>query len=144
MRKPDIYIAGPMTGLPEFNYPAFREAERRLRALGHRVLNPVDNEALNPTPGVAQPWAWYMRHAIRMLVAADAVATLPGWHRSRGARLEVSLASHLGLNVATLDRWLDGDKSRGRRCDCGAYALGPARVWRHAGMVHKPSICELS
>jgi hypothetical protein len=29
-----IYIAGPMTGLPEFNYPAFNAEAQRLRGLG--------------------------------------------------------------------------------------------------------------
>jgi len=38
-----IYIAGPMTGLPEFNYPAFNAAAEYLRSLGHHVENPADN-----------------------------------------------------------------------------------------------------
>ena len=30
-----IYIAGPMSGLPELNYPAFNAMAERLRAHGH-------------------------------------------------------------------------------------------------------------
>ena len=38
-----VYIAGPMTGLPDFNYPAFNAAAAKLRALGLEVLNPAEN-----------------------------------------------------------------------------------------------------
>ena len=101
-----VYVAGPMTGLPEFNYPAFREAADRLRCLGHKVLNPVDAEDCNPTPGVPQAWEWYMRHALRMVLESDAVALLPGWEKSRGAKLEVAVAEALGMTVLPLDAWL--------------------------------------
>lgn len=100
-----VYIAGPMTGLPEFNYPAFNAAEGRLLVAGHYVLNPVRSEGHNTT-GRPQTWDWYMRHALRMVTEADGVALLPGWSRSKGARLERQVADSLGLDVRMLDRWL--------------------------------------
>jgi len=39
-----IYIAGPMSGLPEFNYPAFFAAAEQLTAAGYDVLNPARPE----------------------------------------------------------------------------------------------------
>lgn len=36
-----VYIAGPMTGLPEFNYPTFFAAEEYLRSHGAKVMNPA-------------------------------------------------------------------------------------------------------
>lgn len=101
-----VYVAGPMTGLPEFNYPAFREAADRLREIGYKVLNPVDAEEHNPTPGLPQAWDWYMRHALGMVLAADGLALLPGWQQSRGANLEVTVAKALGMTVLPLDAWL--------------------------------------
>lgn len=103
-----IYIAGPMTGLPDFNYPAFNAAEVALRAAGHSPLNPTRAELLNPTPGVPQAWGWYMRHALRMVIAAEAIALLPGWEYSTGARLEFHVGEGLGLRCRPLSQWLLG------------------------------------
>lgn len=101
-----LYVAGPMTGYPDQNYPAFHDAGARLTVAGYTVLNPVDNEAENPHPGTVQPWPWYMRRALRQVLAADAVAVLPGWDASRGANLEVSVAQQLGMPCAPIDHWL--------------------------------------
>ncbi|MBT9158943.1 MAG: hypothetical protein DDT26_00192 [Dehalococcoidia bacterium] len=40
-----IYISGPMTGLHDLNFPAFRDAAAKLRAIGYEVVNPAE---LNP------------------------------------------------------------------------------------------------
>lgn len=92
-----IYIAGPMTGLPEFNYPAFHTAAAQLRALGHEVFNPAENPA--PACGT---WEGYMRLALAQLVQCDAIALLPGWETSRGAKIEASLAADLGMIAKNL------------------------------------------
>ena len=89
-----IYIAGPMTGLPDYNYPAFHQAEARLQALGHEPHNP----ARNPEPACGT-WQGYMRMAIRQLALCDAIVLLPGWKTSRGACIEKRLAEDLGLRV---------------------------------------------
>jgi hypothetical protein len=89
-----IYIAGPMTGLPEFNYPAFNAEAQRLRRLGYEVANPAEN----PVPP-CKSWLGYMRMALPQLVSCDIVALLPGWQDSRGARIERSLAVDLSLKV---------------------------------------------
>ena len=101
-----LYVAGPMTGLPEFNYPAFRAAAEELRTLGYDVLNPVDAEDHNPTPGTPQAWDWYMRHALRMVLDSDGIALLPGWENSRGATLEVHVGEALNLLILPIEEWL--------------------------------------
>lgn len=98
-----IYIAGPMTGLPDFNYPAFNTAAERLRALGFDVENPAEN----PEPHCGS-WLGYMRMAIRQLAQCDGVALLPGWQESRGARIEHQLATQLGLTVVPASAIMHG------------------------------------
>ena len=94
-----IYIAGPMTGLPEFNYPAFNRAATALRAKGYHVENPADN----PVPPCGT-WKGYMRMAIAQLVTCDTVVLLPGWRESKGAKVEHQLALDLDLDV--LNPWI--------------------------------------
>lgn len=103
-----LYIAGPMSGLPEFNYPAFRSAGTLLGAKGFEVLNPVDAEKHNTT-GATQSWDWYMRHALRMVLDAEGIALLPNWEKSRGAKLEETVGRSLGLDIRPLGDWLDAD-----------------------------------
>lgn len=89
-----LYIAGPMTGLPELNFPAFHAEAARLRALGFDVENPAENVA--PACG---SWLGFMRLAIVQLARCDGVVMLPGWNASRGANVEHDLALGLGLDV---------------------------------------------
>ena len=89
-----IYIAGPMTGLPEFNYPAFNAEAARIRALGYHVENPAENPA--PECGT---WQGYMRAALRQMLTCDTVVMLKGWGKSKGAAIEYNLAKSLGLEI---------------------------------------------
>lgn len=101
-----MYLAGPMTGIPERNYPAFADAAAALRRAGYTVSSPHDIDLLHNTANEAQVWEWYMRHAIRMLLRADAVAMLPGWQASRGAKIEHRIARDLRMDVRTYAEWL--------------------------------------
>lgn len=93
-----IYIAGPMSGLPDFNYPAFNALAAEMRAQGFHVENPAEN----PVPECGT-WAGYMRMAIAQLVTCDAVYLLPGWRKSKGARVEAKLAETLGIPFVVHD-----------------------------------------
>lgn len=93
-----IYISGPMTGLPEFNYPAFHAAASRLRTQGFDVVNPAELDT-----DTTKEWHHYMRNDIKALVDCDHVIVLPGWEKSRGATLEVFIATQLGMKVEPLD-----------------------------------------
>lgn len=97
------YIAGPISGLPDGNKPAFDEAEARLREAGYYVHNPHELCKDMP-PGTS--WCEYMRRCIRALTTCDAIYMLPGWKRSRGARIEWFVAKVLGVLV------LDGSAAR--------------------------------
>ena len=101
-QRPVIYLSGPMTGLPDCNYPAFHAAAARLRALGYRVENPAEN----PTPACGGTWEGWMRLALRQQLRCDAVAFLPDWQASRGARAEYRLAMLLKMPWRALDEWV--------------------------------------
>lgn len=98
-----LYIAGPMSGLPEFNYPAFREAEAVLRALGYAVESPHHNGETDC--GTVYSWDWYMRRAIAQLITCNGVALLPGWEMSRGATLEHLIARGLDMPTKPMFDW---------------------------------------
>lgn len=89
-----IYISGPMSGLPDFNYPAFDDKHHELFLKGFSVRNP----ALIPGD---DSWTWqqWMRAALKLQLEADVVHMLPGWRKSRGARIERRLALILGQRV---------------------------------------------
>lgn len=103
-----VYIAGPMRGLPDWNFPAFDAAETRWRAAGHQPFSPAQIDRVlqyGPADGSGNGGEGraHLRHMIRLdiecILCADAVALLPGWERSRGAAVELALAQFLGLKV---------------------------------------------
>ncbi|UNM22861.1 DUF4406 domain-containing protein [Pseudomonas sp. ArH3a] len=87
-----VYIAGPMTGIADYNFPAFNVMADKMRAAGWHVENPADHGLV---PGA--DWADYLRYDISCLASCEAIILLPGWTASRGARLEVSIAKELGV-----------------------------------------------
>lgn len=92
------YLAGPMTGHPDLNFPLFHAEAQRLRATGHVVINPAE---INVDP--AKGWEDCMRADIAELVTCETIAMLPGWQNSRGATLEHHIATALGLRVIVLN-----------------------------------------
>lgn len=94
-----IYLSGPMTGIADHNVPAFNRAAALLRARGHHVINPAEMAGGD----LSLPWSAYIRADIGCLLRVEAVRVLPGWERSRGARLEVLVAQSIGIPVLTLD-----------------------------------------
>ncbi|WP_432323448.1 DUF4406 domain-containing protein [Yersinia enterocolitica] len=90
------YIAGPMTGLPDFNRSAFNAAAKEIAASGHVPLNP----AILPN-GLSQPD--YMCICMAMLQRADAIYMLDGWQSSAGARAEYALAEKLEIEILFQD-----------------------------------------
>ena len=115
-----IYVAGPMRGIPEFNFPAFFAASAKLVAEGHEVFNPAakDNEkhGTDLSKGnmtgdeyvASSQHGFSLREALAADLAwicaeADAVALLPGWEGSKGATAERATALALGLKVIELE-----------------------------------------
>jgi nucleoside 2-deoxyribosyltransferase len=101
----NIYLAGPMRGIPQDNHPAFDRAASDLRAMGHTVFSPAehDRDAGQPhgiTDGKAlkKQILWDLER----IAEVDAVVLLDGWIKSSGVRLELEMARFVGVPVFTL------------------------------------------
>ena len=115
-----LYLAGPMRGLPSFNFPAFDYATDVLRSKGFEVFSPAERDCGlygtiledNPTGDeriAAKTLGFSLRAALGADTAwicghADGIALLPGWEKSSGANAEVALARALGLTVIFLGK----------------------------------------
>jgi Domain of unknown function (DUF4406) len=98
-----LYLSGPMTGLPECNKESFMEAEIFLRECGYEVLNPWLLDNYRPKE---MTWAQRVQDDIKVMMICNAVAILPGWLNSRGARLETELAHTLGWKIKPVEDWI--------------------------------------
>ena len=116
---PTLYVAGPMTGKVDLNYPFFREVGQNLTDCGYRVLNPVDVDDLHAAEELdtltkcevcyhnrKHEWDWYMRRTVKMLCDADGIALLRGWEQSRGAKIEVAFAQALNMPYRPWQNWV--------------------------------------
>ena len=98
MHKPSdgpVYISGPMTGRPQYNYPAFNKMAAGLREAGYEVINPAENFGGED----GRPRAEYMRLDFQHVLDASAVVALDDWETSAGASLEIAIARELGLPI---------------------------------------------
>jgi hypothetical protein len=103
--KGKIYIAGPMTGYPEFNFPAFHAAAAKLRKEGWIVFNPAEKDeeieldaeayktgdaakAIKNGFDFREAYLW----DIERVIEGDAIYMLPGWEKSAGACGEIAVA----------------------------------------------------
>lgn len=110
--KPKIagkwYLAGPMTNIPQFNFPLFREATAALRAQGFDITSPAEQDTpavqtaafaspdgkLDPTGKIGdETWGEILAKDVK-LIANDifGIIYLPNWADSRGSLLETAVA----------------------------------------------------
>ena len=111
-----IYLAGPMSHYPRMNIPAFDAAAFDLRAAGHEVVSPAEldspeTRALsyasqdgedNPDLALGETWGDFLARDVKLIAdeGIEALYVLPGWEKSRGARLETFVAYQMiGLAV---------------------------------------------
>ena len=110
-----IYLAGAMTGIEHYNFPAFDEAADALEGLGHEVFNPANADRLRGYDPVAlesdgtdaELHGFDLRETLKTDLSwicdhAEAIALLPGWADSKGVAAETALARALNIPI---DYW---------------------------------------
>lgn len=97
-----VYLAGPMSGHDDFNFPAFFKAADFLKAQGFEVFNPAEEDIKEwGTLEEVKKHATYrlcLRKDLNWIIdKAEAIAYIPGWEKSKGVRAEKALADAIGL-----------------------------------------------
>lgn len=98
------YIAGPMSGYPQYNIPAFDTAAWALRQQGWDIVSPAeldhpeiraaclaspDGGVIGQTNGIGGTWGDFLARDVKIVAdQVDAIVLLPGWEDSKGANLE--------------------------------------------------------
>ncbi len=100
-----LYLAGPMTGLPDCNYPMFEEVAQTLREDGFEVVSPHELFDEKPEERGSKPRTHYMKAGLAAMLTCDTIVLLPDWQTSIGAREELMTALSAGLVVTRWD-WL--------------------------------------
>ena len=93
-RENRVYIAGPMTGYPNFNFEAFNAVEIDLFNGGWDVENPASHGIIE-----GATWEDYMMFDLTRLGLCGTIYMLEGWQESKGACIEHSLAVILGMTI---------------------------------------------
>ena len=99
-----VYIAGPMTGIPFYNFPSFDFTAELGRELGYEIVSPAESDRAmgfdehHEAPTQAELRLMIINDVIA-LTKCDAIALLPGWGYSTGVAVELAVARFLNLPV---------------------------------------------
>lgn len=112
-----IYICGPMTGIPLFNFPTFDDARDTLNDECHEAVSPADldrEHGFDPA-NLPDDYDWFtipesagtreeiIKRDTEAIMSCQGIYLLPGWSNSVGAKAEAALARWAGLRI------FDGD-----------------------------------
>lgn len=111
-----FYLAGPMTGIPQYNFPAFDRAAAALRKKGYRIQSPAELDSpeervramasADGSPGdYGNNWRWPLRRDADIVMNDDCIGVIciEGWEASRGAKLETYIAEAFDKPIYRVD-----------------------------------------
>jgi hypothetical protein len=123
------YLAGPMSGIPQYNFPLFHEVARLLRGQGFTIVSPAEQDSPavqkaamaskdgklvgkdNRVEGTKETWGDILSKDVKLVAdGVDGIILLPGWQSSRGACLEVTVGLLVDKRPFRFFRW-DTDDS---------------------------------
>lgn len=95
------YLAGPMSGYTDYNYPAFTAAAETLRNTGIRIQSPHEQPWPDDSHKLSEEdlWVEMMNRTNAQLILCAGMILLKGWPQSRGAKAELSVAMEKGWPV---------------------------------------------
>jgi hypothetical protein len=130
-----IYLAGPMSGYPQFNFPAFYAAAAALRSQGFDVVSPAELDdkedsgaALKSKDGdvndrtiVKKTWGDFLARDVKLLAdeGIQGIVFLPNWQASKGAKLE----AYVGL-IQKFEFWTYDPDTAFTQSVSSNYVLG--------------------
>lgn len=102
------YLAGPMRGYEQYNFPAFDRARDFLITKGWNPISPADldrNEGITGFTTDLPPDFIFnaLRRDFMALCQCEAIVFLSGWEESEGANAEKFVAEHIGLPMYFID-----------------------------------------
>ena len=119
-----LYLAGPMTGYAQFNFPAFHAAAAAMRAKGIEIISPAELDAETDVAekatasdsgdlidaGITETWGDMLARDVKLIAdGVDGIVFLPGWEKSRGARLEAFVGILCDREFYLYDEYECGD-----------------------------------
>lgn len=106
------YVCGPMTGIARFNYPMFDIVTNHLRLTNEVVISPTELDSgdmqtmarasktgnFADIKAAGETWGDILARDVKLIEKnIGHFALLPGWWKSRGARLEVFVGLLVGI-----------------------------------------------
>ena len=104
------YLAGPMTGHVDYNYPAFHQAAAYYRAMGVDIVSPAELHG----DDFSKTFDEYLAVDLAAIDTCGTIILLAGWNNSRGAKVELCRAICDGLDIRLCVSIMEG-----RRCEPG-------------------------
>lgn len=110
-RNLTYYLAGPMSGYENYNYPVFAQYCSILRSAHVKVKSPHEVDYPDSKVLGDLPYQVYIDGGLKLLDECDGLILMPGWPQSTGAQLELSkaLERHLPVYFAIANTNTDGE-----------------------------------
>ena len=102
----NVFLSGPMTGLPHWNRKAFMRADKLIKTFDAAyIYNPAKHikELEGFSHGMCMRVSLQNLCSLKNPLVYDVLVSLPGWENSVGARIEREVAKACGMEVCNIE-----------------------------------------